>query len=357
MSARIEALRARMAAADCDAFFSLAAPINQYLSGFTGSTSAVVVTPADAVFLCDFRYTEQAGTEVADLAVEQVAGPLAGNVGKRLSALGARRAAFEPDSLTVAQHRMTQAAFAGELVPCDDLVAALRRVKRPDEIARIRAASALAEGVLADLLGDLRPGVTESELAARFEYEFRVRGASGASFEPIALFGARSSLPHGAPGGRALQSGDIVLLDFGCRLDGYCSDLTRTYAFGTMPPPWFEEVYELVLAAQCAALEAVRPGMTCRDLDAVARDLIREAGHAERFGHGLGHGVGIEIHESPRLNPDSQTVLEPGMVVTIEPGVYLPERGGVRIEDLIVVTENGCDILSSTPKDIKVIAA
>ena len=357
MTERIEKLRAQLEAAGGDAFFSLSAPANQYLSGFTGSTSALVITPAEALFLCDFRYTEQAAGQVAGFEIDEVTGSLPTRTGERLARLNARTAVYDPGVLSVADLHEIETAFGGTLHADPGIVSSLRRVKSADEIAAIRRASALAEGVLTDLLDELTAGLPERELAARFEYEFKRRGASGASFSPSALFGPRSSLPHGAPGGTPLQPGDVVLLDFGCRLDGYCSDLTRTYAFGTIPPLWFEGTYELVLTAQRIALEAAGPGMPARELDAIARSLIEDAGHGEHFGHGLGHGVGVEIHEAPRLNRESDTILEPGMVITIEPGVYLPGKGGIRIEDLAVVTEDGCEVLSTAPKELRVIEA
>lgn len=357
MTQRIEKLRAQLEAAGGDAFFSLSAPANQYLSGFTGSTSALVITPAEAFFLCDFRYTEQAAGQVAEFEIDEVTASLPMRTGERLARLNAGTVMYDPDVLSVADLHKIEAAFEGTLQPAPDILSALRRIKSADEIAAIRRASALAEGVLADLLDELTVGLPERELAARFEYEFKRRGASGASFPPIVLYGPRSSLPHGAPGDTPLQPGDVVLLDFGCRLDGYCSDLTRTYAFGTIPPLWFEGTYELVLTAQRIALEAACPGMPARELDAIARSLIEDAGHGEHFGHGLGHGVGLEIHEAPRLNRESDTILEPGMVITIEPGVYLPGKGGVRIEDLVVITENGCEMLSAAPKELRVIEA
>jgi Xaa-Pro aminopeptidase len=255
----------------------------------------------------------------------------------------------------VAEFEAVKKTYEGALKSTPTLVSASRQIKTAEEVERIRAASALAEGVLADVTAAIQAGITERDLAAEFEYEFKRRGASGASFDTIALFGARSSLPHGAPGDTALTHGDIVLLDFGCRLDGYCSDLTRTYAFGRIPSPWFEEVYDLTLTAQTIALEAIRPGKTGREVDAVARDLITEAGYGVNFGHGLGHGVGIEIHEGPRLNKESDTTLVEGMIVTVEPGVYVPGKGGVRIEDLVVVTKDGCEILSSAPKELRVL--
>ncbi len=356
MTKRLNALRSRLSEAGCDAFLSFAAPTNQYLAGFTGTTSVVIVTPSEAQFLCDFRYTEQVGVEVQGYAVEEMSGNLQVRAAERLAALGVATVAFEPGYMTVSELNTVNSNYPGTLSPVDDVVSALRAVKDPEEIARVRAAGELAEGVLADLLESIRPGTTEQELAARFEYEFKTRGARGASFDTIALFGARSSLPHGQPGDHALKTGDIVLLDFGCRLDGYCSDLTRTYALGTIPGAWFEEIYELTLTAQRMALEAIRPGMICKDLDAVARSLIADAGHGRHFGHGLGHGVGIEIHEGPRLNPESPAILEPGMIVTIEPGIYLPGKGGVRIEDLVVVTRDGCENLSTAPKELRILA-
>jgi len=352
---RQQALRQKLAAADMDAFVSAAPPDNEYLTGFNGTTSVVVITAQDALFLCDSRYTEQAGEQVQGWGVEEVKGSLLKAAGERLGGLGAATAAFDPACMTVAQAQAVEKAYAGAMKPAADLVAGLRMVKSEAEVARIEAASALAESVLADLLDTLAPGLTERELAARFEYEFKARGAQGASFDTIALFGPRSSLPHGQPGDAPLGPGEVVLLDFGCRLDGYCSDLTRTYAYDRIPGAWFEEVYEATLAAQRAGLAAVRAGASCRDVDQAARSVITEAGYGEHFGHGLGHGVGIEVHEGPRLSFESDAVLESGMVVTIEPGIYLPGRGGVRIEDLVVTTEDGCRVLSRAPKDLKVI--
>ncbi|MDZ4859993.1 MAG: Xaa-Pro peptidase family protein [Candidatus Hydrogenedentes bacterium] len=352
---RIDRLRARLANADCEAFLSFAPATNQWLTGFRGSTSAVIVTQGDAIFLNDFRYTEQAATQVMGFSLQEVPGNIQMRAGEKLAELGAASVAFEPGYMTVADLDYTKSAYSGELRPAPDIVSPLRMVKDKEEIDTIRAAGALAEGVLADLIETLKPGITERELAAKFEFEFKARGATGASFDTIALFGSRGSLPHGQPGDKPLEHGDIVLLDFGCRLNGYCSDLTRTFAFGTIPGAWFEDIYHLTLTAQRRALEAVGPGKACRDVDAIARDIITEGGHGKHFGHGLGHGVGIEIHETPRLNPESSAVLSPGVVVTVEPGIYLPGQGGVRIEDLVVVTEDGCENLSKAPKELRVL--
>jgi len=357
MASRIERLRAGLEHTDCDGYFTLARAESEYLTGFRGTTSVVLVTQKEAHFLCDFRYTEQAELQVRDLEIHEVDGAMETRAGEWLGRLGVTNAGFDSTVLTVHQHHHIGTAFEGTLTPLPDLVRGMRMVKEVEEVAKLRAASALAESVLTDLLPGFTAGVTEEEMAARFAYELRKRGAQGESFDMIALFGARSSLPHGMPGPKALESGDIVLLDFGCVLESYCSDLTRTFAYGTLPGAWFQEIYEVTQRAQEAALEAIRPGAACRDVDGVARGIISEAGYGQYFGHGLGHGVGLEVHEAPRLNKLSSAVLEPGMIVTVEPGIYLPEKGGVRIEDLVVVTEDGCERLTTTPKDLRILPA
>ncbi len=359
MSERLDRVRSGLAAVGCDAFFSVSPPANQYLSGMLTSfeeiSSAIVVTPDQAHFLCDFRYTEQAQREVAGYEIAEIKGDILARSGELLDRLSASRVAFDPSGLTIDERSRLESTFKGALISEKALLSDLRIIKSEAEIESVRAASNLAEGVLSDLLPTLEEGLPERELAARFEFEFKKRGASGASFDTIALFGPKSSLPHGIPDDTPLKRGDVVLLDFGCRRAGYCSDLTRTFVFGTIPGAWFEEIYDLTYEAQQRALKAVKPGRTGREVDAVARDIISEGGYGEYFGHGLGHGVGVEIHEAPRLNTESDTVLQPGMVVTVEPGIYLPGKGGVRIEDLVVVTEDGCEILTKTPKQLKVL--
>ncbi len=359
MKHRLDALRARVAAAGCDGYVSAHPPGNQYLSGFMTSldhvSSLIVVTPGEAHFLCDSRYTEQAQRQVKGLTVTQITGDQMQRGGELLKKFGVKRVAFDPNGHTVAEHSRLAAAFGGELAPSDAMLSELRMRKETAESDAIRAASQLAEGVLRDVLPELGEGVTERDIAAEIEYELKRRGASGVSFNTIVLFGANSSLPHGVPGERQLQRGDIVLIDMGCRREGYCSDLTRTFVFSSIPGPWFEEIYALTRRAQQAALDAIRPGVTGREVDAAARGIIAAGGHVERFGHGLGHGVGIEIHEEPRLNTRSDIVLEAGMVVTVEPGIYLPDRGGVRIEDLVLVTETGCEVFTQTSKELRVL--
>ena len=360
MIERIAALRTALEETGCDAFVSVSPPSNQYLTGLMTSfmeiSSGIVITATEAQYLCDFRYTEQSNDQVAGYEITEIKGDLLVRLGECLNKVGATKAAYDPSGVTASEFDRLGGAFSGELVAQPDLVAGLRIIKSPEEIDAIRSASNLAQGVLDELIPTLEAGITERELSAQFEYEFKKRGASSVSFDMIALFGARSSLPHGEPGSKRLEGGDIILLDFGCRREGYCSDLTRTYVFGSIPGAWFDEIYSVTLEAQLKSLEAVRPGASCREVDAVARDIISDGGFGAYFGHGLGHGVGIEIHEWPRFNKESEAILEVGMVMTIEPGIYLPDRGGVRIEDLLVVTEEGCEVFTTTPKDLKVLA-
>jgi Xaa-Pro aminopeptidase len=353
---RIEALRRKLGQTEARAWLSLSEPDNFYLTGFTGDKSALIVTGDEAVFLCDGRFTEQAQGEVSNCRIEEARGSFVAAVGKQLDSMKPDAVGYDAGALTVGELGLLQSACTCGFVSLPGLVAELRVVKSAEEIERIRIASELAESVLLDVLAEVREGISEMELAARIEYQFKRRGAGGPSFPTIALFGSRSSLPHGQPGPRELAPGDIVLIDMGCRRAGYCSDLTRTYSYATIPGTWFDEIYRVVFAAQQAALGQVRAGVRCRDVDAAARGIIDKAGYGKHFGHGLGHGVGIEVHESPRLNSESEAVLETGMVVTVEPGIYLPGQGGVRIEELVVVTEQGCEILTRTPRELKVLA-
>lgn len=352
---RIVALRNALDASECDAFFSVDPSDNAYLTGFFGSTSAVLVTRETVRLLIDFRYAEQASLLDSGVDVAECTGNLDTRLAEHLAALGAGQAAYDPNAISVARRDHIASFFSGQIKAVPELCRRLREIKEPGEIARMQAASQLAEEALEHVLTRLKPGVRECEMAALLEYEFRKRGAQRASFDTIFLFGARSSLPHGMPGERALETGDIVLADCGCVLDGYCSDLTRTFVFGRIPGEWFADIYECVLRAQCAAVEAVCSGVAARSVDAAARDPITGAGYGERFGHGTGHGVGLEVHESPRLNAQSEAVLAAGMAVTVEPGIYIPGQGGVRIEDLVVVTRDGCTVVTALPKDLRIL--
>jgi Xaa-Pro aminopeptidase len=324
----------------------------RYLTGFTGTNGACLIGGEELIFFTDFRYTERAKDEVSPEwerpkaereLVPQIAGRMSGRVG------------FEDAKLSVRQlARLEKAAGDGVgLVPAGDLVEQLRAVKEPEEIERMTAASELADGVFRWALERGLAGRTEREVARACEARIRELGAEP-SFPPIVAAGENGALPHAEPGEREIGSGELVVFDMGAELDSYCSDGTRTFATGE-PGDDAREVYDLVLAAQLAALGAIRAGAAGKEVDAVARELIAEAGHGDHFGHGLGHGVGLEVHEAPRLATTSQDELREGNAVTVEPGIYLPGRFGVRIEDLVVLTADGYRNLSGTPKELQII--
>jgi Xaa-Pro aminopeptidase len=327
-------------------------PVNlRYLTGFTGSNGMAVVGPDMRRFITDFRYVEQAASQVPDFDREQGPPDFLTALSDGWPGEGKLRLGFDDQHVAVKTHARLRSLLPDrvELVPAGGLVEAERAVKDAGEIERIRAAAELCDGIYEWVRSNGIVGRTEREVALALEHEMRLRGAQDPSFPSIVASGPRGALPHASPGEDVIERGTLVTLDLGVRLDGYCSDCTRTWATGELPDD-LASAYELVLRAQVAALDAVRPGPEGREIDAVARDMIAEAGHGEHFGHGLGHGVGLEVHEAPRLARTGSEPLAAGNVVTVEPGVYLPGRGGVRIEDLVVVTEDGRDVLTGTTK-------
>ncbi len=325
-------------------------PNLRYLTGFTGTFGVLILTAQEAVFLTDPRYTEQARAQT-DLAVEEVRGRWIPQVMERLRLLGAKRVGIGNTRVTL--HLFEELKKAGEgleFVPLTAPVEELRRIKSAQEIQKIREALELTEAGLQWVLKNVRPGQTEREVALDLEFWYRKEGADDVAFDLIVAGGPRTSRPHHRAGPEKLRAGDLVLFDIGVRLDGYCADLTRVVALGR-PSAKALETYKVVREANRAGIEAVRAGASGKEVDAAARRVIEEAGLGELFGHGLGHGVGLEVHEGPRLSPASEDTLLPGMVVTVEPGVYFPGELGVRIEDVVVVEENGARVLSSFPKD------
>jgi Xaa-Pro aminopeptidase len=324
----------------------------RYLTGFTGTNGACLVGPELRVFFTDFRYTERAAEEVgAEWERPEGERELVPQIAKRMRG----RVGFEDAKLSVRQlKRLREAVGDGvELDPAGDLVEELRAVKEPEEIERIAAAAELTDAVYGWALERGLAGNAEREVARACEARIRELGAEP-SFPPIVAAAANGAIPHAEPGEREIGRGELVVFDMGALLDGYCSDCTRTFATGD-PGDDAREVYELVREAQAAALEAVKPEAGGREVDAVPRELIAAAGHGERFGHGTGHGVGLEVHEGPRLGVSSEDELREGNVVTVEPGIYLPGSFGVRIEDLVVVTAEGHRNLSGLPKDLQLV--
>jgi len=323
----------------------------RYFSGFGGSEGVLVITATQRKIFVDFRYIEQATQTAPDFnAVLSRGNPMDAAV-EFLRQSEFPKIGFENEVMTVAEFgRLTK------IIPAHRWIAAqldgFRSVKTPVEIEKISAAAAITDAAFKNILPLVRPGVTEQTIAAALEYEMRVLGSERTAFETIVASGPRSAFPHGLASAKILEPGDFVVIDFGAVFDGYHSDMTRTVCVGQASPRQ-REVYDTVLSAQLAGLAAVGPGMLCRDVDKIARDIIGAAGFGPNFGHGLGHSVGLAIHENPRLAVIAgEARLETGMVVTVEPGIYLPGWGGVRIEDLVVVTESGCRILSQTHKEL-----
>jgi Xaa-Pro aminopeptidase len=327
-------------------------PVNvRYLTGYTGSNGLALVGARTRTFITDFRYVEQAAEEVdASFERRRASTDLLDAIGEALPD-GELRLGFDDSHVSVRTHARLRELLAGrvELVATGGLVGRLRAVKEPDEIARIKAATALADAAFERLLRNGLIGRTEREVALALEQDMRGLGAQRPSFDTIVASGAHGALPHAQPREVPIGRGELVVIDWGAQVDGYCSDCTRTVAAGD-PGADAQRVYELVLEAQLAALEAVRAGQSGCGADAVARGVIEAGGQGENFGHGLGHGVGLDIHEAPRLSQRSEDELLAGNVVTVEPGIYLPARFGVRIEDLVVVTDDGCEILTSVSK-------
>ena len=321
----------------------------RYLTGFTGTNGACVVTPDEALFFTDFRYVEQAREEVQGFERVEAGRDMLGDLAKRLRG----RAGFDDEDLSVAAHgKLAEKAGDGvELAPAAGLVERLRALKDTSEVAAMRAAAELATAAYDSLRERGLAGRTEREVAVGLVRFMEDAGADGPSFPPIVASGAHGALPHAVPRDLEIPRDTLVVIDAGARVDGYCSDCTRTLATGELDEDAVE-IYELVLRAQVESLAATRAGAECRAVDAVAREIIDAAGHEEHFGHGLGHGVGLEVHEAPRLGKTAEGTLERANAVTVEPGVYVPGSVGVRIEDLVIVSDGEPEVLTGFPKQL-----
>ena len=359
---RVERLQALLAEAGLDGLVVVGRTNVRYLSGFSGSSGVLVVSrspSAAPVLVTDFRYVEQAAQQAPGTRVVQFRDQLVEALGPVLAELGLEKVGFEADHLSYLQATRWMEALPGvRWVPVEQQVESVRAIKEREELEAVRQAVALTDRAFEYLLREMKAGMTEREIAWRLEVFLRGQGAERLAFPTIVASGPNGALPHAAPTDRALQPGDLVVLDFGCVVGGYCSDMTRTVVVGPEVPPRAREVYELVRRAQQAGVEAVRPGPTGREVDAAARSVIEQAGLGDRFGHGLGHGVGLEVHEPiPRLAPSAQTVLQAGMLTSVEPGVYVPGWGGVRIEDLVLVTPDGHEVLTGSTKELVCVGA
>jgi Xaa-Pro aminopeptidase len=353
IASRLNTCRDRIQQAGVTGYLVTARPDQFYLTGFDGEDGAALILPRKVYLITDGRFEEEA----ARAAPWATAVVRTGTIPDALKPLMGRhrvaRLGFAPEFLSVAAHAALRRTLRGtRLVPIAGLTDRLRLIKDPTEVAAIERAIRVAEGAFKSVIKRMRIGTTERALAAELEHEMKRRGASGASFPIIVAEGPNSSLPHATPGDRRIGRGSAVLIDWGATVNHYRSDLTRVI-FVRRIPPRFRRMYEQVLAAQVEGIRAVRAGVRMCDADAAARKRLAAAGLAERFSHGLGHGIGLDIHEAPRLSRRCCDPLEPGMVVTVEPGVYFPGRGGVRIEDDVLVTRDRPRVLSRLTKDIE----
>ncbi len=353
MRNRVKRLQSILAKENLDFLLVSFLPHIRYLSGYSGTNGLILASPKACVFLTDFRYKDQARQQVKNMTVTVVDRELFSSLAN-LPQLKARRAklGFEANYLSCKVYRSLRSLLPEcLLVPTEKLVESLTVTKDDGEVAKIRKAVQITDLAFSEILDWIKPGTSELDVAAELEYRMKKRGGSTPYYQTIVASGKRSALPHGVASRKKIRKGEFVTMDFGAVYDGYTADLTRTVVVGKANRRQ-KEIYNTVLKAQRAALKRARPRMKACDLDKVARDVIRRAGYGKFFGHGLGHGIGLQIHDNPAVNPANQQLLEEGMVITIEPGIYVPGWGGVRIEDDVLITRRGCEVLNASEKNL-----
>lgn len=351
---RLQKLRQKLAEKEIEAIFVSQPENRYYLSGFAGSSGFLLITPKKAILATDFRYIEQARIQAPDYEIFQIANDIADWFSGLVNGLSLRRLGFEAGHITFATYRQLKESLdklqsPTNLVPMDGLVESLRVVKEPEEIELITRASEMSDNAFRYIEDGIHAGMSEKEIAWEIEKFLRENGSQTAPFDIIVASGPNSALPHAKPSPRTIQSGEPIVIDIGARFDDYSSDLSRTICLGT-PDDTFKKVYDVVLGAQLTATAIIKEGMTGEQADSLARTVVEQAGYGEAFGHALGHGVGLAPHESPRLGPGSAEALTSGMVFTVEPGIYLPGWGGVRIEDLVVMESDKARVISKARK-------
>lgn len=337
---------------DFDAVLITSPQNRRYATGFPSSAGVCLIDRKGGYLFTDFRYIEAAKQRIGEgFVVEQVRGSYANMVNAVCSRDDVKTIAFEESFMTCADHAQWQPALTAKMVPMGALLSDLREIKNEQEIQCSVAAQRIAERALEEVLTEIHPGVTEKHIASLLTYLMLDYGGEAMSFEPIVVSGAKSSMPHGVPSDKKMEEGDFVVMDFGCTVEGYCSDMTRTVAVGYADDE-MRKVYDIVLRAQQAGIAAAMPGVTGTAVDKAARDIIAQAGYGACFGHSFGHGIGIDIHELPLAAPSYGKPLAAGNLISAEPGIYLPERFGVRIEDMLYITPDGCRDLTCAPKDL-----
>ncbi|MDA1567606.1 Xaa-Pro peptidase family protein [Bacillus cereus] len=326
----------------------------QYATNFTGSAGVVLIAAHKAIFITDFRYVDQAKTEIKAAEIIMHKGNLEEEVANQVSKLNIQKLGIEDNNMTLQQFKKLQKYIHTEMVPVCEIIEDIRLIKDTSEIETMKIAATIADEAFHHIVTFLKPGISETDVRDELEFFMRKKGATSSSFQIIVASGVRSSLPHGVASNKIIERGDIVTLDFGALYDGYCSDITRTVAIGG-PSEEFQKIYNVVREALKRGTEAIKPGETAKSIDDITRNYITEHGYGQYFGHSTGHGLGLEIHEPLRLSQESKATLQEGMVVTVEPGIYIPNWGGCRIEDDIVITKDGYDVITKSNRELIII--
>lgn len=348
---KIEKLRSSFEKHGIDGMLITSSFNRRYMTGFTGSSGMVLISGEKALFITDFRYAEQAEKQCGGYEVVLHKGLIQDEVAAQVKVLGIKKLGFEENHVTYSAFQMYEKAIDAELVPTSGEIEKLRLIKTDSEIKILKEAAGIADAAFTHILEFIRPGRTELEVSNELEFFMRKSGAASSSFDIIVASGFRSALPHGVASDKVIEAGDFVTLDYGAYYKGYVSDITRTVSVGK-PVDKLKEIYDIVLEAQLRGMAGIKPGMLGKEADALTRNLIAEKGYGEYFGHSTGHGIGLEVHEGPGLSARSETILEPGMVVTVEPGIYIAGLGGVRIEDDTVITLDHNESLTHSTKEL-----
>lgn len=355
---RVEKARELFETFDIDALLVTSSSNRFYLSGFKGSSGVLLITKEEAILVTDFRYKTQAAEQAEGYRVVMHTAPIPEEVAKLTKELSIQKLGFEQDHVTYSSYRTYEKQLESHetgLVPVTGLVEKLRLIKDESEIKIVKDAASIADAAFSHIIEFIRPGLTEREVSNELEFFMRKNGAASSSFDIIVASGYRSALPHGVASDKKIETGELVTLDFGAYYKGYCSDITRTVAIGNVSDE-LKEIYQVVYEAQMLGMKGIKPGMTGKEADALTRDYIASKGFGDYFGHSTGHGIGLDVHEGPALSMKSDTILEPGMLVTVEPGIYVSGIGGVRIEDDTLITKDGNESLTHSTKTLLTIS-
>ncbi len=348
---KLQKIREAFKKQDIDGLLITNSKNRRYMTGFTGTAGIVLITEEAALFITDSRYTIQAKDQVENYEIIEHTKPIHLEVAEQVKRLSVKRLGFEKGDLTYAAYETYRNNLDSEFIPVGGLVENLRLYKTDEEVAIMKDAAKIADMAFEHIQTVIKPGVKEIEVANELEFFMRKQGATSSSFDIIVASGYRSALPHGVASDKEIESGELVTLDYGALYNGYCSDITRTFAVGQISEQ-LNEIYHVVLEAQLRGMKGTKAGLTGKEADALTRDYITEKGYGEYFGHSTGHGLGMDVHEAPSLSFRSETVLKPGMVVTIEPGIYIPDVGGCRIEDDILITKDGNESFTHSSKEL-----